>query len=102
MGILAWTTLLPILGAVLVALIPKEEESIQRGIGCLVSLVTFLVSLLILVDFETAQAGFQMEVNKEWVPALGIRFHLAVDGISLWLVLLTTLMMPITLLSPQA
>ena len=36
MGILAWTTLLPILGAVLVALVPKEEESIQRGIGFLV------------------------------------------------------------------
>ena len=102
MGILAWTTLLPILGAVLVALIPKEEESIQRGIGFLVSLVTFLVSLLILVDFETVQAGLQMEVNKEWVPALGMRFHLGVDGISLWLVLLTTLMMPITLFSPQA
>ena len=102
MGILAWTTLLPILGAILVALVPKEEESIHRGIGFLVSLVTFLVSLLILADFQTAEAGMQMVVNKPWVPALGINFHLGVDGISLWLVLLTTLMMPITLFSPQA
>ena len=102
MGILAWTTLLPILGAVLVALIPKEEEAIHRGIGFLVALVTFLVSLLILGDFDSAQAGFQLEVNKAWVPALGIQFHLGVDGISLWLVLLTTLMMPITLFAPQA
>ena len=41
-------------------------------------------------------------MNKAWVPALGINFHLGVDGISLWLVLLTTLMMPLTLFSPQA
>jgi len=43
-----------------------------------------------------------MVVDRPWVESLGIRFHLAVDGISLWLVLLTTLMMPVTLFSPQA
>ena len=83
-------------------LVPKEEESIHRGIGFLVALVTFVVSLFILRDFDAAQAGFQLEVNRPWVPSLGINFHLGVDGISLWLVLLTTLMMPLTLFSPQA
>src|SRR5204862_2446141 len=53
-------------------------------------------------DFDASKAGFQLEVNKVWVEALGINFHLGIDGISLWLVLLTTFMVPLTLLAPQA
>src|SRR5688500_11308789 len=102
MGLLAWITLLPLAGAVLVMLVPKEEESIHRGVGLTVSLITFLVSLAILPEFDASKPGFQLEVNKVWMAALGINFHLGIDGISLWLVLLTTLMMPLTLLSPQA
>ncbi|HEY0712285.1 MAG TPA: NADH-quinone oxidoreductase subunit M, partial [Polyangia bacterium] len=102
MGILGWTTLLPILGALLVMLVPKEEESLHRGIGLLTALVTFGVSLLILGDFNSGTAGLQLVVNRPWVASMGINFHLGVDGISLWLVLLTTLMVPVTLFSPQA
>jgi NADH-quinone oxidoreductase subunit M len=102
MGILTWITLLPLAGAALVMLVPKEEESIHRGIGLVISLATFFVSLLILPDFDAAKAGFQLEVNKVWVESLGINFHLGIDGISLWLVLLTTFITPVTLLSPQA
>ncbi len=102
LGILGWVTLLPLFGAGLVALVPREEESIHRGLGLFTSLVTFLVSLLILNDFDSSQTGFQLEVNKSWIEPLGIRFHLGVDGISLWLVLLTTFLVPLTLLSPQA
>jgi NADH-quinone oxidoreductase subunit M len=102
MGILGWTTLLPLLGAILVMLVPKEEEAIHRGIGFTTALVTFLVSLFILPDFDFSKAGFQLEINRPWVTSLGINFHLGVDGISLWLVLLTTLMMPVTLFFPQS
>jgi NADH-quinone oxidoreductase subunit M len=102
MGILGWTTILPLLGAVLVMLVPKEEESLHRGIGLLASIATFLVSLLILGNFDSGVAGYQLELNQPWVSSLGIRFHLGVDGISLWLVMLTTLIVPLTLFSPQA
>jgi NADH-quinone oxidoreductase subunit M len=102
MGILGWTTLLPLIGALLVALVPKEEEPIHRGIGLLTSLSTFLVSLLILTRFDSTSAAMQLEVNIPWVKSMGINFHLGVDGISLWLVLLTTLMIPLTLFAPQA
>jgi NADH-quinone oxidoreductase subunit M len=102
MGVLGWVTLLPLFGAALVALVPREEEAIHRGLGLFTSIVTFLVSLLILNDFDASQAGFQLEVNRSWIEPLGIRFHLGVDGISLWLVMLTTFLMPLTLLSPQA
>jgi len=102
MGVLAWITLLPIAGAALVMLVPREEEAIHRGLGFGTALITFLVSLLILGDFDAAQAGFQLQVDKVWIAPLGVHFHLGVDGISLWLVLLTTFLMPLTLLSPQA
>ena len=102
MGVLAWITLLPLAGAALTMLVPAEEESIHRGIGLGTAIATFLASLFILSDFDATQAGFQLEVDKVWVASLGIRFHLGIDGISLWLVLLTTFLVPVTLLSPQA
>jgi len=102
MGVLGWVTLLPLFGAILVMLVPREEESIHRGLGLLTSIVTFLASILILTGFDAGQAGFQLEVDKTWIAPLGIHFHLGVDGISLWLVLLTTFLVPLTLLSPQA
>ena len=102
MGVLGWVTLLPLFGAILVMLVPREEESIHRGLGLLTALVTFAVSLTMLTGFDAGQAGFQMEVDRLWIAPLGIHFHLGVDGISLWLVLLTTFMVPLTLLSPQA
>jgi NADH-quinone oxidoreductase subunit M len=102
MGILAWITLMPLAGAALTMLVPREEEAIHRGIGLGTTIVTFLASLFILVDFDAGKAGFQLEVNKVWVESLGIHFHLGVDGISLWLVLLTTFLMPVTMLAPQA
>jgi NADH-quinone oxidoreductase subunit M len=102
MGLLGWVALLPLFGAALCMLVPRDEEAIQRGLGLVTTVVTFIISLLILGGFDAGQAGFQMEVDKMWILPLGIRFHLGVDGISLWLVMLTTFLMPVTLLSPQA
>jgi NADH-quinone oxidoreductase subunit M len=102
MGILGWITLLPLAGAALIMLVPRDEEAVHRGLGLGTALVTFLVSLFILPDFDSAQSGFQLQIDKVWIEQLGIRFHLGIDGISLWLVLLTTFLMPLTLLSPQA
>jgi NADH-quinone oxidoreductase subunit M len=102
MGLLGWITLLPLFGAILVMLVPREEEAIHRGLGLLCAIITFALSLPMLIGFDAGQAGFQMEVNQSWIAPLGIHFHLGVDGISLWLVMLTTFLMPLTLLSPQA
>jgi len=99
---LAITTLLPLVGAVVALLLPGGNARLLRWFGIIVALATFAQSLFVLAAFEPGQAGFQMEVSWNWVPALGIRFHLGVDGISLWLVMLSTLMVVVTLLSPQA
>jgi NADH-quinone oxidoreductase subunit M len=95
------TVLVPLLGAILVMLAPRGERT-SRPIGIVAALVSLGQSLLILRDFDKSIGAFQMEVDQPWVASLGIHLHLGVDGISLWLVLLTTLMVFLTLLSPQA
>ena len=54
MGVLAWITLLPLAGAVLTMLVPRDEEAIHRGIGLGTAIITFLASLFILPDFDAA------------------------------------------------
>jgi NADH-quinone oxidoreductase subunit M len=99
---LAITTLLPFLGGAVALLLPGDRQRLLRWYGIAVALATFVQSLFVLAAFDAGQAGFQLHSDWAWVPALGIRFHLAVDGISLWLVMLSTLMVVVTLLSPQA
>jgi len=98
---LTLTVLLPLAGALVVLLAPRGERT-SRPIGIVAALVSLGQSLLVLRAFDKSNGAFQMVVDRPWVSSLGIHFHLGVDGISLWLVLLTTLMVFLTLLSPQA
>ena len=93
------TLFLPLVGAILVMLVPAEERDLARGIGLGVSLLTFLVSLGILGPFNRTIGGMQMVFDKEWIPGLGAHFKVGIDGISIWLVLLTTFITPVVLLS---
>ncbi|MBL9006920.1 MAG: NADH-quinone oxidoreductase subunit M [Myxococcales bacterium] len=95
--ILPVITLLPLLGVLLCLVVPREEAALHRGIGIGVTLTAFLVSLLVLSGFDPATMNHV--VKWAWAPSLGIHFHLGIDGISLWLVLLTTFLMPVVLLS---
>jgi NADH-quinone oxidoreductase subunit M len=99
---LAITTLLPLLGGAVALLLPGGRAKLLRWYGIAIALATFAQSMLVLSAFNATAATFQLHLDWPWVPALGIRFHLAVDGISLWLVMLSTLMVVVTLLSPQA
>ena len=92
--------LLPVIGAattVVYGLTPGARESHHRWIALGFTILTFLVSLLLLSG--AGAAGYRFEENYSWVGAINARYHLGVDGISLWLVLLTTLLMPIAVLS---
>jgi NADH-quinone oxidoreductase subunit M len=97
--ILPVTLALPLVGAVCLCFVPAEEKSVLRGVGLAFSLVTFLVSLAIITGFDGRQAGFQLVYDKEWIASLGVHLKLGVDGISIWLVLLTTFLTPIVMLS---
>jgi NADH-quinone oxidoreductase subunit M len=90
---------LPLLGALACLAVDKEEEGALRFIGLATSLLTFGLSLLLLKGFDPSQGGAQLQDSVSWVPALGINYHVGIDGISLFLVLLTTLLVPLTFLS---
>jgi NADH-quinone oxidoreductase subunit M len=92
---------LPLLGAIFVMCTPKAETSLHRGLGLAFTTITFLVSLAMLRFFDPKQAGFQLVFDAEWIPGLGVHFKTGVDGISIFLVLLTTFLMPLTLLGTR-
>jgi len=92
---------LPILGAIFVMCTPKTEGPLQRGLGLAFSTITFLVSLGMFRYFNAADGGMQLVFDAEWIPGLGAHFKTGVDGISIFLVVLTTFMMPITLLGTK-
>jgi NADH-quinone oxidoreductase subunit M len=98
-GLLTTVTFLPALGAVLLALVPRERSTVHRACGLLVTLATLAVSLPLWTRFDGGSADFQFEEIHRWLPTLGVSFHVGIDGISLLLVLLTTFLTPIALAS---
>lgn len=99
-NILSVMTFLPILGVLLLLFIPKESKGALRGVAMLTTIATFVVSLPILFGFETI-ADYQFVENVPWIAAgpFAMRYNIGIDGISLWLVILTTFIMPIAVLS---
>ncbi|HEV2762205.1 MAG TPA: NADH-quinone oxidoreductase subunit M [Pyrinomonadaceae bacterium] len=96
--------LLPVVGALALAahgLAPYRRDAHYRWIALGVSTLTFLLSLLLLTGGvgETATNEFRFVQDAPWIRAIGARYHVGVDGMSLWLVLLTTLLVPISVLS---
>jgi NADH-quinone oxidoreductase subunit M len=86
--ILTLMTFVPAVGAIVVALLPRNGRIIQWW-TLLVSIVTFLLTLHLPAHFVYGQTGFQFEENYAWIASPAIRYHLGVDGISMWLVVLT-------------
>jgi NADH-quinone oxidoreductase subunit M len=85
----------PIIGAVVVATLPQGEVRLAKGIGLAFAVFEFLISIPLLTGFEVGQAGMQFETNVAWIPEFGISYHVGVDGFSLWIILLATLLTPI-------
>ncbi len=93
-NILTIITFLPVLGALVVGLLRSDDQ--KKAVALATTLLTFLASLVLLFGWEEGQAGMQFVENRHWVRELGLRYFLGVDGISLFLVLLTTFLMPIS------
>ena len=94
--------LLPFAGAlalVLYSFAPPRRDEHYRCIALVTTVATFVVSLLLLRGVGGNGAEFRFEESVNWIGSIGARYHVAVDGVSLWLVLLTTLLMPIAVLS---
>ena len=93
------TTFLPLVAVPVLLAGRGMRDDLARGIALLVSLATFVVSLGILGRFEAADAGFQMVERAEWIRSLGVGYALGVDGVSLWMILLTTFLFPVAILA---
>src|SRR5262245_10592621 len=90
---------LPLVGFVLVALIPGRFENAIKWTTLFVSLVTFGVSLILLSQPFSFSGDMQWLGRVDWIPSANISYALGVDGVSILLVLLTTLLSPIAILS---
>ncbi len=102
--ILTLVMFVPLLGAILVALYGRSEDGNSEGIKKLaigVTVVTFILSLPLAILFDAKTAGYQFIARTKWIEAAGLNvdYHVGIDGLSIWLVMLTTLIVPIALLA---
>ena len=100
--ILSLVTFLPIVGCFFILLTRGDEATVARNsryIALWTSVPTFLISLLIWVKFDPSTANFQMTESVEWIEGTNIGYRMGVDGISIFFVLLSTLLTPICILA---
>src|SRR2546421_518486 len=89
----------PLVGALLLLFIPREMEHAHKIAGNVFGALGFLVSLPLLRWFKPEWGGFTFEETADWIPSIGAKYHLGIDGISLLLVMLTTFLGMIAILS---
>jgi NADH-quinone oxidoreductase subunit M len=96
--LLTVVTFLPLLGVPALLLLRSEDHVWIRRIALAVSLAEFVISLLLIRGFVTANPHYQFEEMHDWIGST-IRYHMGIDGISLFLVILTTFLVPISILA---
>ena len=99
--VLTLTTFLPIIGVLAILLIRGDEQIVARNARATAlwtSLATFVVSIFLWVGFDTSTADFQFVEKVPWIPSFGLNYHMGVDGISVFFVILSTFLTPICIL----
>lgn len=91
--------LMPLIGCGIIFFIPKENTLIIKQTGLNISLLTFILSLYLWINFDNSTANFQFVTKIDWIPYSNLSFSLGIDGISLFFVILTTFLIPICLLT---
>jgi NADH-quinone oxidoreductase subunit M len=97
--VLSLLILFPAAGAIATLFVPRRRSELARAIGYVTSLATFGLGVFLLVQFDPDATGYQFGIDHSWIGSLGIRLSFGVDGISLFMVVLTTLLIPIGLLA---
>ncbi|MFA9491826.1 MAG: NuoM family protein [Anaerolineales bacterium] len=90
--------LTPMVGALIVLLVPKEQTDAIRWTALLLSLVPLVLSIYMWIAYKPALPGYQFEIQYDWFTLINSSLHFGVDGISVPMVLLTTLLTPLALL----
>jgi NADH-quinone oxidoreductase subunit M len=97
-----WLTLVlfsPLIGVPALLFIPKLRDDVARGLALVVAVATFIISLGMLGAFDGARAGFQLVEHADWATSIGLHYTVGVDGVSVFMVVLTTFLMPIAILA---
>ncbi|MFT7619036.1 MAG: NADH-quinone oxidoreductase subunit M [Planctomycetota bacterium] len=95
---LSFVLFLPMAGALALLLIDRSNERLIKKVALGISLTTFLASVPLYFDYVAGSDLFQLGQSCDWIPSMGIQYSVAVDGISLLLILLVTFMMPIVII----
>ncbi|MCX6641133.1 MAG: NADH-quinone oxidoreductase subunit M [bacterium] len=95
---LSWIIFIPLIGGTVILFLPKENKNLIRGVALATSLLDLALCVPLYTGFNAAQAGFQFVENRPWISALGSSYHLGIDGISFWLILLTAFLGPLCIL----
>src|SRR5512143_2502738 len=97
--LLSIVLLTPLAGLAILLLIPSGSKNLIRLWANLAGLAGFAVSLPLVFRFRANVPGFQFEEKASWIPSLGVNYHLGIDGISLLLIMLTTVVGFLAILS---
>lgn len=97
-NILSMITFIPILGMLIIAIVPNRGEKSARWIALITSLIMLGLSIVLWLNFNNAQGSIQFEEMYRWIPGVNIFYHLGVDGVSLPFVFLTSLLMVVSIL----
>jgi len=96
--ILSLITFLPLVGAILLLMMGREQIRSLRNLAFLTSLATFVASLPLPFSYDQTTPAVQFVERASWIPSIGVTYFFGLDGISLWLVMLTTFLSPIAIL----
>jgi NADH-quinone oxidoreductase subunit M len=99
--LLTMLILVPMIGAAVVALVPKTRHEIVTTLGLGVSGATLALAVWLMTNFDKAEAGYQFTSKHPWISQFGVSWNLGVDGISLWLIVLTGILFPIAIFGPD-
>ena len=99
MNLLTSMGALPLLGALLIAVLPGTNTKLVKQVAFAISLLVAGVGISAALGFDLNKSGFQYVEKYSWIPALGINYQLGVDGISLILILLSVILVPIVILA---
>ena len=95
--------LTPIIGIAIIMGLPSQDKKnpsyLDKEVALIVSLITFWISIWVWIKFDNGNPDFQMVQKLDWMPLSGTSFILGIDGISLFFILLTTLLIPVCILS---
>lgn len=97
--ILTVVTFVPIIAALVLAVLPPARHGAIRIFALVAALVNFVLSLHLLWHFDVSSNAFQYSIDLPWIPSVGIGYRMGIDGISLFLVLLSTFLTPVALLA---